>query len=288
MTRQRLGALNGRGLKASQSISPPISLIRSGLNGVGRERPSKIDKRLPGRCLPGCLSTVSRKPAGRPVGLTRVKGAKRPAEQRSGCYDWHTVPIVKTDPHRLGGPWAVGYVLERQHTLSSEFLGYDSYGHAQFDTKRSELGELVFRLKNRNDQTTLPDIADTAADFVGKQQLQIDGIVAVPPSRRRQFQPVVEIAGALAERLAVPVLTSAVTKTKETPQLKDVFGYDERQKLLDGAFAFDRRVVEGRRLLLVDDLYRSGATAAVVAQGLIDAGAQAICFLAITKTRTRS
>lgn len=60
------------------------------------------------------------------------------------------------------------------------------------------------------------------------------------------------------------------------------------RKLLDGAFAFDRKVVEGRRLLLVDDLYRSGATAAVVAQRLIDAGAPAVYFLAITETRTKA
>jgi predicted amidophosphoribosyltransferase len=99
---------------------------------------------------------------------------------------------------------------------------------------------------------------------------------------------VLEIAKALAERLSIPVLKGAVTKTKETPQLKDVFGYDGRQKLLDGAFSFDWKVVEARRLLLVDDLYRSGATATVVAQGLIDAGAVAVYFLAITKTRTKA
>jgi len=198
------------------------------------------------------------------------------------------VPFVKSDPLLLFGPWAAGYVLERQHTLSSEFLGHDSFGHAQFDTKRSELGELVFRLKNRGDKATLQDIADTAADFVSKWHCEIDGIVPVPPSRSRQFQPVVEIAKAVGERLSSPVVERAVAKTKETPQLKDVFDYDERQKLLNGAFSFDQEVVEGRRLLLVDDLYRSGATAAVVAQGLIDAGALAVYFLAITKTRTRS
>lgn len=198
------------------------------------------------------------------------------------------MPIVKIDPRRLRGPWVSGYVLERQHTLASEFLGYDSFGHPQFATKRSELGELVFRLKNRSDKTPLPDLAETAADFVGKRRLPIDAIVPVPPSRRRAFQPVLEIAKALAERLSIPVLKGAVTKTKETPQLKDVFGYDERQKILDGAFSFDPKVIEGRRLLLVDDLYRSGATAAVVAQGLIDAGASAVYFLAITKTRTRA
>ena len=195
---------------------------------------------------------------------------------------------AKIDPLRLQGPWADGYVLERQHTLSSDFLGHDSFGHARFETKRSELGELVFLLKNRNDRATLGPIAETAAAFVAGWQIPIDAIVPVPPSRQREFQPVVEIANGLGERLAKPVLVSAVTKVRETPELKDVFGYAERQKLLEGAFAVDGKAIQGLRLLLVDDLYRSGATAAVVSKVLIGAGAGAVYFLAITKTRTRS
>lgn len=195
---------------------------------------------------------------------------------------------VKIDPLKLTGPWADGHVLERQHTISSEFIGYDSNGHAQFDTKRSELGELVFRLKNRSDRATLDPIADTAAEFVLASGIQFDAVVPVPPSRRRPFQPVIEIATALGARLARPVLLSVVSKVKETPELKDVFDFGERQKLLEGAFAVDEKAAKGRRLLLVDDLYRSGATAAIVAKELMGAGASAVYFLAITKTRTRS
>ncbi|MDO8679060.1 MAG: ComF family protein [Acidobacteriota bacterium] len=195
---------------------------------------------------------------------------------------------VKIDPLELTGPWAEGHVLERQHTISSEFIGHDSNGHAQFDTKRSELGELVFRLKNRSDKATLDPIADTAAEFVLASGIQFDAVVPVPPSRRRAFQPVVEIATALGARLAKPVLMSVVSKVKETPELKDVFDFSERQKLLQGAFAVDKEAAKGQRLLLIDDLYRSGATAALVAKELSEAGAAAVYFLAMTKTRTRS
>lgn len=195
---------------------------------------------------------------------------------------------VKIDPLKLTGPWADGHVLERQHTISSEFIGYDSNGHAQFDSKRSELGELVFRLKNRSDRATLDPIADTAAEFVLASGIQFDAVVPVPPSRRRAFQPVIEIANALGARLAKPVLLDVVAKVKETPELKDVFDFGERQKLLEGAFAVDEKAVKGQRLLLVDDLYRSGATAAIVAKELMGAGVSAVYFLAMTKTRTRS
>ena len=196
---------------------------------------------------------------------------------------------VTIDPMKLPGPWADGYVLERQHTLTSEFVGHDSFGNPQFDTKRSELGELVFRLKNRNDKNTLDPIADTAVQFIKGWAPPFDVIVPVPPSRRRlAYQPVVEIAKAIGTRLSKPLNTTAVSKIKDTPELKDVFDYQQRIKLLQGAFNVDRDAVGGKRILLVDDLYRSGATAAVVAQDLLAGGVAAVYMLAMTKTRTRT
>jgi len=180
-------------------------------------------------------------------------------------------------------------VLERQHTVSSEFLGHDAFGNPEFDTKRSELGELIFRLKNRNDKNTVDSIADTAVQFIEGWNPSFDMIVPMPPSRKRlAYQPVVEIAVAIGKRLSKPVNVSAVNKVKDTPELKDVFDYQQRMKLLDGAFAVDAAAVKGKRVLLVDDLYRSGATAAVVAQALLAAGAAAVYMLAMTKTRTRT
>ena len=195
---------------------------------------------------------------------------------------------VKTDPMKLPGPWADGYVLERQHTVSSEFLGHDSFGNPQFDTKRSDLGELVFRLKNRGDKATLDPIAETAVQFIKGWNPGFDVIVPVPPSRKRAYQPVVEIARAIGAQLSRAVDESAMVKTKDTPELKDVFDYQQRLKLLEGAFQVDRDAVRGKRILLIDDLYRSGATAAVVAQALLAGGAAAVCMLAMTKTRTRT
>ncbi len=199
------------------------------------------------------------------------------------------MPVVRTDPMKLSGPWADGYVLERQHTLSSEFLGHDSYGNPQFDTKRSELGELVFLLKNRNDRNTLDSIAETAVQFIQNWNIAFDLVVPMPPSRKRAaYQPVVEIVTAIATRLAKPVHTTAASKVKETPELKDVFDYQQRVKLLQDAFTVDCDAVRDKRILLVDDLYRSGATANVVAQNLLAGGAAAVYMLAMTKTRTRT
>ena len=196
---------------------------------------------------------------------------------------------VNVDSMRLQGPWVDGYVLERQHTLGSDFLGHDSFGNPTFDTRRTELGELVFRLKNRSDKTTLASIADTAVQFIEGWNPGFEVIVPMPPSRKRTtFQPVVEIALAIGTRLAKPVDTNVVTKIEDTPELKDVFDYQERLTLLHGAFHVKSEAVAGKRILLVDDLYRSGATATVVAQDLLTGGASAVFMLAMTKTRRRT
>jgi predicted amidophosphoribosyltransferase len=149
------------------------------------------------------------------------------------------MPVVKTDPARLLGPWVEGYVLERQHTLSATFLGTDSFGHERFDTRRSELGELVYRLKNQNDRNAVDAIAETAYTFLQGWSVKFDLIVPVPPSRARAYQPVVEIAAAIAAHASQPMSANCVKKIKQTPELKNVFDYDRRLSLLGDAFEVD-------------------------------------------------
>jgi predicted amidophosphoribosyltransferase len=197
--------------------------------------------------------------------------------------------VVAINPMKLDGPWTAGYVLEKQHTVSSEFLGHDSFGHPQFDSKYSALGELVYRLKNKGDKNAVDSIADTAVQFISERWKPEFGlIVPVPPSRRREaYRPVIEIARAIGARLEKPVDPDAVSKVKDTPQLKDVYEFAEREKLLQNAFKTNGDAVRGKAILLIDDLYRSGATAVVVAQTLLAGGATHVCMLAVTKTRTR-
>jgi predicted amidophosphoribosyltransferase len=175
------------------------------------------------------------------------------------------VPEIK--PKRLVGPWDAGYALHI-HTLSSVFLGYNEYGQPSFDTTRSPIGELLYQLKYRNDQSAIEQLAVAVEDFWGRWKPfpAIDAIVPVPPSVTRAAQPVPAVATAIGERLHIP-LSTCVTKVKKTPQLKDVFDYDERTKALSGAFVVSEEA-KGKKLLLFDDLYGSGATVSAITQAL--------------------
>jgi hypothetical protein len=45
-------------------------------------------------------------------------------------------------------------------------MGVNEFGRDVFDTVRSELGELLVRLKYRGDQSAAPEIIATAADYL--------------------------------------------------------------------------------------------------------------------------
>ena len=111
---------------------------------------------------------------------------------------------VTINPHKLRGPWTDGYALD-VHTTSSTMIGHNAYGHAVFDTVRSPLGELLYRLKNRGDQTTIPEVVATAGEFINGWGIQVDAVVPVPPSNTaRKNQPVIEVARALSLYLRAP------------------------------------------------------------------------------------
>jgi competence protein ComFC len=94
------------------------------------------------------------------------------------------------------------------------------------------------------------------------------------------------IAKGISDQLPIP-LVQCITKTRDTPQLKNIFDLDERLKALDGVHTVDAAVIQGRRVLLFDDLYRSGATMNAITTTLYEHGKAADVF-ALTITRTRS
>jgi len=90
------------------------------------------------------------------------------------------------------------------------------------------------------------------------------------------------VATALSERLGVPLCTECLAKVKTTPQLKDLVDYDKRTEALAGAFSVSEEHTKGKRLLLFDDLYGSGATVSAIAEALKAGGARAVYLLTLT------
>ncbi|MGN0814682.1 MAG: ComF family protein [Candidatus Coproplasma sp.] len=77
---------------------------------------------------------------------------------------------------------------------------------------------------------------------------------------KRGYNQAELLAREIAKNLDLPVLDGALTKVKETPEQKKLTKA-EREKNLKGCFKADRKIVEGKTLILVDDVLTTGATA---------------------------
>jgi competence protein ComFC len=194
--------------------------------------------------------------------------------------------MATINPQRIVGKWRVGYALDL-HSLSSAYIGVDQFGHDRYDTKRSEMGELLYQLKYKQNASVIPAIVEAAASFIGTS-FRFEMIVPVPPTEIRPVQPVLLVANALGEKFRVPVV-SCVTAIRPTTQLKDVNDPAQRKVLLDGLYAVDSTTTQGKRILLFDDLFRSGATMNAITDVLNQYGGAAdVSALTLTRARSNS
>lgn len=199
--------------------------------------------------------------------------------------------MVTIEPIKLSGNWTQGYALDI-HTIESTFIGYDEYGREAFETIRSGIGELLYRLKYKADRTVIEEIIDVVENYLANRWKIIGSIAAimpVPPSKSRSFQPILEITRRLSSRLKIPFYDNILLKTKETPELKDVYDYGRRMELLKNAFKVESKILNGKSVLMLDDLYRSGATLHAITEVLYSQGnVQNVYVLTLTKTRSKA
>lgn len=135
-----------------------------------------------------------------------------------------------------------------------------------------------------------PGVAETLARFMARH-LPPEGdrqdllLVPVPLHRwriwKRGYNQAALIAGALSRRSRIPVDLDLLARTRATPPLRGL-NRRERAKAVSGAFAVpaDRRGrAAGRRIVLVDDVFTSGATGEACTRALKRAGAREVQIL---------
>ncbi len=187
----------------------------------------------------------------------------------------------------IKGNWRKGFAFD-VHTLGSVYMGVDEFGHDRWDTTRTEMGELVYRLKYQNDISTIAKIVDLLGKYKGLETM--DAIVPIPSTnKQRPIKPVCEIARELGKRVEVPVMLDVLEKSHGGKELKNVDDPDERKRLLQESLKLTgKHDLFGKNILLLDDLYRSGTTLTVASEILyIQAKVKDVFVLAMTKTRRK-
>lgn len=137
--------------------------------------------------------------------------------------------------------------------------------------------EAVYRFKYENRREY--------ADFFGKQLAEklgdemkvwnADAIVPVPlykdKEKMRGYNQAALIARILGKELNIPVLENFIFRIKSTVPQKELIG-KERQNNLKNAFKIGQNDVKLKTIIVVDDVYTTGATMDEIAQCLKSAG----------------
>lgn len=161
----------------------------------------------------------------------------------------------------IHGPWDTGWVLNK-HMLQSTYLGDDAYGHAQFDNKRTEVGEATYQLKYQSDWSQAERLAKALADHVYPKFKDVGLIVPMPATKTRPRQPVTEVANELGKMVQKPVFDNLLLKAANGKSLKDLNTKKEKIEAIGDSFSVQDGINGNGpwNVLVVDDLFHTGAS----------------------------
>lgn len=121
--------------------------------------------------------------------------------------------------------------------------------------------------------------------FLNLEMPECDGIIPVPLSksalRERGFNQSLLMAKVISEKLKTPLYMDMLLKRKDTlPQVG--LSAKERMKNLKGAFKTNGKI-SSLRLLLLDDVMTTGATARECSKTLMSAGAKEVIVITLAR-----
>lgn len=162
--------------------------------------------------------------------------------------------------------------IERQGACDPPPPGV-TFVHAAY-VYEAQARTLIHQLKYRHVRAAAKPLAQAMSMLPsGEEEL----IVPVPTDRRRQrrrgYNQAALLAQGVGRALGMPVEEALVRTRRSTPQTG--LSRAARERNLEGCMAA-RDTVRGRRVLLVDDVYTTGATVREAARALLAAGALSV------------
>lgn len=145
---------------------------------------------------------------------------------------------------------------------------------------------LIFSLKYNGKQYIAKDIAKMMRDRLLEARICFDVIVPVPMYRKKEkargFNHAALIGRYLAEEMGTAIVSDALLRTRETRAMRGL-SPEEREANIRGSMALGEGAgakIHGRRVLLLDDFFTTGATAKECCRAIAPAEPASVLFYA--------
>ena len=150
----------------------------------------------------------------------------------------------------------------------------------------SPLQEALHTLKYRKNTGIAYHIALAMAGYVKGLEWNVDMMIPVPLSakrlKERGYNQIGKVAEALAYELGVDYMPAALKKVRETRSQVGLRISERKDNVVD-AFHANAQLVNGKSVLLVDDVSTTGATIRECASVLLVSGASDVYVITIAR-----
>jgi len=212
------------------------------------------------------------------------------ARHSAVCPDcWRRIAFIER-------PYCEVLGIPFSHDLGPGMLSAEAIANPpDFDRLRSVCAfdgtarNLVHALKYRDRTELAPMLAVWMARAGGEMLAECDALVPVPLHRMRRlsrkFNQAAELAGALSRLTGRPMLADAVRRSRNTAHQVGL-SRTGRSENVRGAFRITPRgktELLGKRIVLIDDVYTTGATVSALARAARRAGASDIGVLTFAR-----
>lgn len=147
--------------------------------------------------------------------------------------------------------------------------------------------QAIHHFKYRNVKALAAPLAQLMKEYLVASPLPAEVLVPVPLHRRRLRQRGYNQASLLARELAklssMPLVEDSLLRLRDTPAQTGTKSAEERQSNVAQAFLCRGQGLEGKSILLIDDVCTSGATLEACATTLKAAGATSVWGLTVAR-----
>ena len=157
------------------------------------------------------------------------------------------------------------------------------------EVMRAAIHTLKYENKSRMARFLIDLMVSGAKEFI--EEVGVEALLPIPLHRKklreREFNQALLLARGIGRAYNIPVLGGCLIRPRETaPQSQ--LDRDGRMSNVGGAFRVaDAKPIRGKRVLLVDDIYTTGATANECTRVLIEAGVERVYVLTLARPLSR-